>query len=334
MKTTTIVDVAKAAGVSLSVVSRVLMGRGYVQAEKKELVLKTMREMDYHPSPLAKGLRDSHTNTLGLLFFWLHTPFLPDYYQREIFAGVLDACVARNYQLLINNFVRDLTDVEAARFDCKRMLKDQRVEGLLVVNPPEALIPVFSGSPGRVALVNRREENLSYSDADHVSAMRGLVAYLAKKGHVRLGLLSGDPERDSSARPRRQAFNQCLRAHGLAEDPSLIWDGNFLESSGEEGARHLLSLQDPPTAIVASTDLMAIGALRALRKLGLAKVAVVGIDDVPLAATPEISLTTMRQPFYEMGRSAAEGLISSLASPGDGLVQNLLPMELIVRNSA
>src|SRR4029079_5831556 len=96
---TTIVDVAKAAGVSVSVVSRVLMGRGYVNAGKREHILKTMRELDYHPSPLAKGLRDGRTNTLGLLFFWLRTPFLPDYYQREILAGVLDTCVARNYQL-------------------------------------------------------------------------------------------------------------------------------------------------------------------------------------------------------------------------------------------
>jgi DNA-binding LacI/PurR family transcriptional regulator len=332
---TTIVDVAKAAGVSVSVVSRVLMGRGYVNAGKREHILKTMRELDYHPSPLAKGLRDGRTNTLGLLFFWLRTPFLPDYYQREILAGVLDACVTRNYQLLINNFMGEMQDLEADRFQCKRIVKDPRAEGLLVVNPPEALMEVFRKAPERVVLVNRQDPKLSFSDADQQAAMQALVEHLIAKGHTRIGLLAGDTQRDSSAEPRKLAFQESMKKQGLALEPELIFEGHFSEDSGSVGARYFAGLENPPTALVASTDSMALGALRYLRGLAPKKrLAIVSIDDSPDAALPENALTTMHQPFYEMGRKAAETLIQRLAAPESEPVQSLLPMQLIVRKSA
>ncbi len=327
---TTIVDVAKAAGVSVSVVSRVLMGKGYVQAQKRERILRTMRDLDYHPSPLARGLRDRRTNALGLVFFWAHSPVLVDFYQREILAGVLDACVSRSYQLLISNFVTQLDDMEQAQYELRSIVSDPRVEGLLVLNPPLPFMDVLRKVSKRVLLINRQEAGLSFVDADQHQAVHDLVQRLAGRGHKRIGLLAGNPERDGSAGLRIEGFRQSMAKLGLDCPPELVWDGAFTVESGREGASQLLKLPQPPTALVASTDHMAHGAMEVARQLGR-KVDVVGIDDMPESGAE--GLTTMRQPFYEMGKAATETLIKRIAAPAAPPLTVLLPMKLMERKS-
>jgi LacI family transcriptional regulator len=334
-KKPTIVDVAKAAGVSVSVVSRVLMGQGYVLAAKRDKILSTMRELDYHPSPLAKGLRDRRTNTIGILFFWLRAPVLPDYYQREIIAGILDGCVTEDYQMLVNNFVGELSDLENAKYQCQRIIKDPRVEGVIVINPPLPLMEVFHKAPERCVLVNRQEAEMSFADGDQAAAMRAMVAYLAAKGNRRIGLLGGNPAKDGSDQQRRAGYREGLKAQGLDFDPELVWNGTYTFESGLEGARHLLGLRRLPTAIIASSDRMALGALDLIRQLPSSRqIAVTGFDDIPEASLESNSLTTMRQPLYEIGRAAAEIMIKREGKPSKKPVQVLLPMELILRKSA
>jgi len=291
--------------------------------------------LDYHPSPLARGLRDRRTNTVGLLFFWLRAPILPDYYQRELLAGVLDGCVSLNYQILINSFVGELDDVEDAKYRCRRFVKDPRTEGLLVVNPPEILLDVFHKESRRIVLINRQDKDLSYVDGDQVSAVVKVVDYLLAKGHRRIGLIAGNPTLDGSDGPRREGYRIALEAHGIAFDPALVWSGSYSEASGREGARHLLALANAPTALVTVSDRVALGALDSVRQLSPARpVAVTGFDDIPEAAFEGNALTTVRQPIYDLGRNAAEILISSSGAEAPSLQQRLMPMELILRKSA
>jgi LacI family transcriptional regulator len=329
-------DVAKAAGVSISMVSRVLTGRGYVRKDKREKVEKTVQELGYYPSQLAKGLRDKRTKTLGLLFSWLNGPTVGDYFYREVLSAVVEVCAARGYQILISNFIGRWDDGDSIHV--RRILNDARVEGVLLLAPrvpPSMLIKLIKESPRRTILVCHTEKALSYVDADQAGGMQMALDYLTGLGHKRIGFLSAETQLVSNAAARYKAFVEGMRQRRLPLDAALLKKGRFDRESGFGAMKELLTLQQPPSAVIASSDLQAMGAVDAMAALPKEKrPAMVSFDGRPEAGSKDYQITTLRQPFYQIAKLATEEMIKGLDDDLSKKIQITLPMELVRRQSA
>ncbi|MES2202003.1 MAG: LacI family DNA-binding transcriptional regulator [candidate division FCPU426 bacterium] len=329
-------DVAKAAGVSISMVSRVLTGRGYVREDKKRKVEKIVQELGYHPSALARGLRDKRTRTLGLLFSWLSGPTVADYFYREILSAVVEVCAAKGYQLLISNFIGRWD--EGGGHHARRLLNDARVEGLLLLAPrapAPMLVEMLNEYGVRSILLCHNEKELSFVDADQAGGMEMALDYLVARGHKRIGFLAGEAQLVSNAAARQKAFSAGMRRRGLSLDAGLLRKGRFDRESGFRGMRELLAMKQPPSAVVACSDWQAIGAMDFMRGAGLKKKpSLISFDDRAEASDKDYQLTTLRQPFYQIAKTATEEMITSLDEKASKKVQITLPMELIRRQSA
>jgi LacI family transcriptional regulator len=195
-----------------------------------------------------------------------------------------------------------------------------------------------TGAP--FVLVNNaaREPDVSSVDCDNVSGARAAVRHLLDLGHRRIALIAG-PENSSNARDRRRGYEEAIRAAGLTPDPGLVMPGNFVEEGGRRAMEALLARPDPPTAVFAANDVLALGAIAALRAAGRRipdDVALVGFDDIPVARYVEPRLTTIRQPIYDIGRRAAEIVLDHAAFPPDSPPppdREVLQTQLVVRES-
>jgi LacI family transcriptional regulator len=160
--------------------------------------------------------------------------------------------------------------------------------------------------------------------------------HLIKLGHTRIGFITGSMDL-GAAGDRLKGYRSALGVHHIPEEPALIYEGDFVQPDGYSGATALLGLANPPTAIFASNDVMAMGAMDAVRSRGLRvpeDISILGFDDIPQAAMVRPALTTVRQPLEHMGRLATQMLIDQLKNPEKELGRIELPTELIVRDSA
>lgn len=324
----TIQDIARLAGVSHSTVSRVLNKKPDVDAVTRERVLRVMREQGYVPNLAATRLAGGRSQILGVLVPSLSWPFIPDIMQGvvsnslqwplipEIMRGVTECIGDTDYELLLYNGNRPKDHREVIN----RILATQLVCGLLAILPGQA-----AGD-----LMRAREQNLPLVVIDDQGVVDGLPwvgtdnrygAYLAVKhliglGHRRIGHIRG---LYACSEERYQGYCDALREAGITPDPALVLQGDFETTSGQACARAFFAMPERPTAIFAGNDQMAYGVLTAAGQRGVRvpqDVAVVGFDDIPLSAHVRPELTTVRQPFFEMGQCATE-LLLALADPGD-----------------
>ena len=323
----TIVDVAHAAGVSVSTVSRVLNGKGDVSPRARAAVRATLATTGYTASPIARSLVGARTRLIGL-----RSRRLADDYTGALVRGILDATEAAGYGLL-------LFTAGGERGNPAAPLLGTLPDGLLVVSPPPrtdddaaptgSVRPVVfleqwgtdDAGPG-VTAANREGE---------AAATRHLLAL----GHRRLGFVAG-PASVASSRERLDGFHAALAAAGLTADPDLIAPGRNDHDGGLVAGRALLRRPDPPTAVLANNDLTAVGVLRAAREAGLRvpeDLSVVGFDDLPPAAHAHPPLTTVRQPLAEMGQHAAAMLIAWVEGTPPEPRRIVLPTTLVVRES-
>jgi LacI family transcriptional regulator len=326
----TIVEVAEKAGVSLGTVSRVMNNDSHVAPETRERVSTVMREMGYVANRQARGLKGSRTNVIGVL-----APDLGTGYIGEILHGI-DTELG-DHQLDLMLFTTHRTAVKEANYVANMV--QGMVDGLLLILPRNPAD--YTGT-----LTNR---NFPFVLIDHqgtgnpcpgVGATNWQGAYhateyLIKLGHTRIGFISGSMDL-GAAIDRLDGYKSALRVHHISEDPLLIYQGNFFQPDGYAGGSALLSLDEPPTAIFASNDVMAMGAMDAIRSRRLHipdDVSILGFDDIPQAAMVRPALTTVRQPLEQMGRLATQMLIDQLKNPEKQIGRIELPTQLIVRDS-
>lgn len=327
----TIADVARAAGVSKSTVSRVLNSKGEVDVRTAERVRRVIDRLGYVPSSRAVGLARGRSRTLAVL-----TPSLSWPWTVEVLQGAADAVEAAGYGLLL--FTRGRDRESMARF--AGQISASAFDGLLVVEP-EGEVEVAAalhrtGLP--VVLVDDRARRPAFPSVTTTNALGGETAarHLLALGR-RAPLVVTGPLRFGSARERLDGFVRTLEAHGVAYDPRRTVEGDFTERSGAEAVEKLLADDLDLDAVFTHNDLGAAGALRALRAAGRRvpeDVAVIGFDDVPLARCTDPPLTTVRQPLREMGAAAANLLISRLGGEPPPAEPVVLPTELVVRDSA
>ncbi|MBO9404652.1 MAG: LacI family DNA-binding transcriptional regulator [Thermomicrobium sp.] len=325
----TIVDVARAAGVSAQTVSRVLNNKGEVSQRTREAVLAAIRQLGYRPDGVARSLVTRRTRTIGLVVPDIANPFFP-----EIARGVEEIAQTRSYRVfLCNTSERPEREVEALR-----ALAEKRVEGVVLCGtrlPDEELEPLVADFPA-VVLVNRllEAERVDEVVLDDEGGMYRLVRWLMAQGYRRFALLAGPP-RSYSSQGRRKGMRRALaEAGGDAELVEVIDCAPFIQG-GQEAAEQILQAHPESDVLVCYNDLVALGALRACQARGLAvprDIAVTGFDDIALAELVTPSLTTMRVPKQQLGELAATLLLERLA----GRIERrrvVLGPELVVRSS-
>ncbi|HEX6307046.1 MAG TPA: LacI family DNA-binding transcriptional regulator [Longimicrobiales bacterium] len=327
---TTIRDVAREAGVSVATVSRVFNDSGPVRAETRRRIREVAARLRYAPNSAARTLSTRRTQTVGVL--------LPDLYGEffsEVIRGIDQVVQQRSWHLLVSCSHDERSEIEAAL----RAMRG-RVDGLIVMSPDLDEHRLMRNLPETLPVVllncevaDRRFDSLNI---DNRGGAYAVVAHLLGLGHRRIGLITG-PERNHDARERLRGAREALVGAGIAPAPELEIAGDFSESSGHRAVLELLALDDPPTAVFAANDSMAIGALSALGERGVhvpEQMAVTGFDDIPIARYVSPPLTTVRVSIPELGGRAVRRLFEAIeAGPSHERQQERLATTLVVRRS-
>ena len=326
----TIHDVAKAADVSVSTVSRVLNNKDDVAPTTQARVQQIIDELGYASNLAARSMRSRQTNLLGLIM-----PDVADPYSIEVMKGVDQAIRANDYDLLIytNGDIQKNTLAAREQYYVS-LLNSSLTDGVIVVTP---MASDFN-TPAPLVVVDPNKESPDYPAviATNREGAISVMDYLISIGHRRIGFVGGRPEIQSAAR-RLQGYMDVLESADISFDPSLVTIGDFSIETGRQYAHELLSLAAPPTAIFAANDQSAFGVIQAAQEKGLKipdDLSVVGFDNIPEAAyyLPG-GLTTVDQSVRQMGVIATEMLVKLIK--GEALEQRLwkMPTQLIVRGS-
>jgi LacI family transcriptional regulator len=332
---TTIKDVARACGVSTATVSYVLNGKRVLLPDTREKVLRAVREMNYHPNAVARGLSHKRMNTLGILFGTVNTGSVVSHgYGSSILQGMLTAASRAGYNVTFYTEAWKTADRSAGAY------RDRRTDGIVVVAPAmdSDIVPGLARLEVPMVAISypAEEYGVSTVDTDNRLGTRLVVEHLRALGHKRIAHLTGPPNM-LSATVRRDAFRAVVAESG-AIVPNEYIDGpdSFDTEEAYAQTRRLLALPEPPTAIFAANDSAALGAVAAARDLGIAvpiRLSIVGVDDTHEAASASPPLSSVRQPLTAIGDKAAQLLIERLAEPQTKAQTHLLAPELIERSS-
>ena len=327
----TIHDVARLAGVSAVTVSRVLNNSTRVSAKTQERVRQAIDELGYVPSVAARSLRSRQNFTLALI-----VPDINNTFWTTVARGVEDAAQGKGYSIILCN-----TDENAAKQQSYLdVVISQQVDGVIIA-------PYDSSAENLAKLRKRKipvvvvDRDISGWDVDRVmgdsvAGARALVRHLIALGHRRIAVVTG-PANTSTAVDRVTGYHLALSEAGIAVDTDLIRFGEFRSGSGERETSDLFDLPEPPTAIFAANNAIAMGVMDGVGQLGLRiphDVALVSFDDLPVVSHFFPFLTVAVQPVYELGVNAAQLLLSRLDAAEDlPARQVVLPTRLVVRYS-
>ena len=327
----TIREIADLAGVSIATVSRVLNGRDDVSDETRASVRRVVEEHGYTANRSARGLSAGHTGLVGVL-----VPLVYPVYFSEILSGAAEALYEQDMRLLLSPTGHQ-HDREVSLID---RLVHGETDGALVVLPEESSdeLERLLDDGYRFVVIDPRlplDARIASVSAAHTSGADQAMRHLLALGHRRIAAITG-PRGWVATEDRRRGYHAALAAAGILPDPALELDSDFEIGGGRKQARVLLDLANPPTAIFAFNDNLAIGAIQAARARGLRvpeDLSVVGFDDVEHATIVTPALTTVRQPLAEMGRTAVSLLMRLLERQRFETLHVELGTRLVVRES-
>ncbi len=307
--TITLHELAKAAGVSVSTVSRALTNSGHpVNEETRKRILALANELGYRPNMMARSLKTDRTFTIGIIVDNIVSPFSP-----IIIRGIQDHLKNYNYfSVIINSDFDPEAETEAVH-----QLISRSIDGVIFVES------WLRGANPTLDLENKpyvfvhRLFNSSYANAvlvDEHYGVRLAIEHLFKLGHRRIAFINGPQEWEAS-RDRLEGFKIIMNELGIPYQPELVEEGTWEVQSGYPAAKKFLALAERPTAIFAANDLMALGAIYAIQEAGLNvpdDIALVGYDNREIASISHPTITTVTLPCYEMGQNSARLLLSLL----------------------
>ncbi|NOU67995.1 LacI family DNA-binding transcriptional regulator [Paenibacillus sp. LMG 31461] len=328
----TIYDIAEKAGVSAMTVSRVINNTGRISEETRKRVRKVMEELHYIPNALARSLVSQKTNLISLLITDITNPFYT-----TLARGAEDAAKKAGYRLLFANSDEDYEKEK----DYVDMILSTRVDGVLFA-------PAGDHSHDNLQQLQKHQipfvvldREIPGIDADVVlgdskEGARNLVEHLIVQGHQRIALINGSQD-VSTARLRYLGYNEALQLGGITPDDSLVLHLGYRDFHDETALHELLQLDDPPTAIFAANNMLALGVIQSLRHRGLQvprDMSVVCFDDFGPAGAINPFLTVASQPAYQFGKLGMQLLIERIeGEASDASRRIMLPSELIVRSS-
>jgi LacI family transcriptional regulator len=331
MARVTIREIADLAGVSIATVSRVVNGHSDVAEETRDLVMRIVRENGYATNRSARGLSAGRTGLVGVL-----VPLVYPVYFSAILSGAAEALYEQELRLVLSPTQHE-HDREVSLLD---RLMHGMTDGALIVLPEESSdeLARLLEHGYRFVVVDPRlplDERVPSVSAAHASGADQAMSHLLGLGHRRIAAITG-PRGWVATEDRRRGYHAALAAQGILPEPALEVEADFEIGPGRDAAGHLLDLHDPPTAIFAFNDNLAIGALQAARDRGLrvpGDLSVVGFDDVEPATIVTPMLTTVRQPLAEMGRTAVSLLMRLLERQRFETLRVELATRLVVRES-
>jgi LacI family transcriptional regulator len=302
---TSIRDVANRAGVSTATVSHILNKTRFVSDETRKKVMIAIDEMNYYPSRLARGLANSRSQTIGIIFSDIANPHFT-----QIFKGIENYFYSQGYNLILANTSEDYRIQE----DVLTSLISGSVDGLILASTsnPSKKLRLIKEKRLPIVLVDRTdpEIELPFVGVDNQSAVYDATRHLFSDGHNQIGIILG-LKNISTTTERMAGFIQAYEEKSIPLDPSLMYWGDSSIESGYRGAKVLLVLDPRPTAILCTNNLMTLGTLHAIRDLGLKcpeDVSVIGFDDHIWADIFTPPLTVIAQPTFEIGITAAKQL--------------------------
>lgn len=328
---TNIYDVAKEAGVSISTVSRVIQGAPNVLPETRARIEETIQKLDYHPNRLAQQFRTQQTKMILVI-----VPEIGNAFFAEILSGIESVAVKNNYTVLLV----DSHGSPVIESKIYGMLSQKLVDGIITFSigiPKDELRQLAAQHPIVVGIRYFADKTMPNVTIDNIKAIKDITSYMLNLGHKKICYLAGS-EDVPIYQDRISGYLEALKERGLSPDPSLIVHCVPSAQGGYDVISSLLRDGDHKfTAVVASGDTMAIGAIRALSDFGKKvpeDVAVSGFDDVELAALFKPALTTVRQPKQQIGIRTAEKLLDLIAGKSQASTRDVLNYELVIRESS
>ncbi len=315
---TTIAEVAKIAGVSVSTVSHVLNKTRYVSPEKADRVSQVIAEVGYIPNTIARSLKLSSSSTVGLAISAISNPYFSD-----IICAVEAECSRRDLTV----FLCDTQDEPERELAVIHQLHQRRVDGIILAPSPspEKTLDYLIQKRVPCVLVDRfADPRFDQVGVNNQEAISSLVDHVVGMGHGRVGFITGQPG-FTTTRERAYAFRRAMAAHGLDVPEGYVSRSNGNTGEAAVSAHKMLSLATPPTAIIANNNLTMIGIMRATRERNLhvpRDISILGIDDFEWADYFEPRLTLVAQPCNDIGQQAANLLVERIADP-EGARQTL-----------
>jgi len=331
--------VAKRSGVSVATVSRVLNGSADVSAETRQRVTAVARKLDYTPNAAARALVKRRSQLIGvILFTGEEHPDLQHPFFLEVLVGLKRSLGTGGYDVLL--FSGEQPGEENGPHAYARRARHHGVDGVVVLAVDDAEQPelqklIAAGTPVVAVDLALAGNRASHVESDNLGGARLAVRHLHGLGHRRIATIVGLAHTKPAA-DRLLGYRAELQDLGLPQRPEYEAPGDFYLESGEAAMRRLLALGERPTAVFAASDMMAVGAIKAIEDAGLRcpeDVAVVGFDDIQLAELVSPALTTIRQDKRALGVAAARSLVHLIDDADAAPHVSVLPVELVVRQS-
>lgn len=332
----TIKDIAKAANVSPSTVSRVVSGHTRISKATTDKVKRIMEEMGYHPNAMAKSLVSKTTNTLAILLPRPAEELFQDSFFGELLRGILAQSSRAGYDMLLSAATSPQNESDTI----SRLVFGRRVDGVILlssrINDP--LIAMLDAQQFPTVLIGRDETSSSILSVDNNNEQGAYDAtqHLIQQGHERIGFVSGPPDLTVS-RDRMAGYRRAMNEAGLKIRSEWIVEGEFLQHSGYRAMSMMMDLPERPSGLVVIDDVVGFGVLRGLSELGHRvpdDISIVSFNNIPLSewATPPISSVDIGT--YQLGYTASQQLIRLIHGEEIYQRRTLIPHRLIVRESS
>jgi LacI family transcriptional regulator len=327
----TLEDIARLSGVSRSTVSRVINTGVNVKEETRQKVLEIINSYNFQPNLAARGLVTGRTNVIGVVIPTSVSVIFTDPYFPLLLQGISSVCNTREYSVMLW-----LAEPEYERRMVSRILHNGLVDGVVIASIPmnDPIVQSLIESKMPFVLIGRHPTvDVNYLDVNNLQAAYKATKHLAGLGYKRIATITGD-QKQVSGYDRYQGYLQALQDSNYPVRPELVTEGDFTEEGGYHAMRRLL--KSKPDAIFIASDMMAYGAMHALREANLRvpdDVAIVGFDDLPSSSKTVPPLSTIRQPVFQMGSKAVNVLINLIETGSISSQKVIMDTELIIRES-
>ena len=332
---TTLKDVAKKSGVAVGTASAVINNKPWVSEKTRQRVLQAIKELNYQPNQLARNLRTQRTNTIGVIVPDITNPFFP-----QIIRNI--GALAHKYGYSI--ILCDSNEDYQLGIEAFHVLLDKKVDGIILIGGvvPKRELVKYLDKKHPLIVVIERDYGIPEIATVVVDAIKG--GYLATKhlldlGYNKIGIITGPLDDDDFYRGsfgRYEGYKKALKEYKISFNPEIVKQGDFSLNGGYKAMKQFLENNSQVQAIFAFNDLMAIGAMEAIKEKGLRipeDIAVVSYDDIPEASYVFPTLTTIRLPKAQLGRMAVEILLNHTKKKPEFSIKKVLPLELITRQS-
>ncbi len=327
----TIKTIAKMANVSCTTVSRVLNNKADVKEETRKLILDLIEKHQFQPNAFARGIQSNKSHCIGLIVPRELDYILTNSFYAEIIRGILNALNSKEYYLLFCNTGKP--------DDIVNIFRQRRVDGFIMIRLGEYDANIITTlksieAPFVATTTMRGEDGMIHVDIDNYKSACMAVEYLVSLGHRHIGMIAAANSLVNS-KQRLQAFEDTLAKHELPFEACFVTEDDTSMQGGYSAMKRILSAGRYPTAIFAGGDIMALGAMRAIREAGMKipdDISVIGFDGIPESEYTEPPLTTIKQPILEKGELAAQTLLRLLEGKDD-IQSVVMDAELVVRGS-